>query len=147
MRAFTYTVHIDRTPGAVFDFMLDFSTAPRWRNLVRRVEIKTPGPLRVGSELLVTMDVMGRVKTATSEVWAYEQARRYGVRNTAQNVTGTFEYVLDPDGAGTRIQFSCDIRPAGWMWLALPLLVRSSRVRYKDQLLNLKRAIEERTQS
>jgi hypothetical protein len=29
------------------------------------------------------------------------------------------------------------------MWLALPLLMRDSRVRYRDQLANLKRIIEE----
>ena len=142
MRAFNYTIHIDRAPGDVFDFMMDLSKASRWRNLVRSVEVVTPGPLRVGSALLVTMDLLGEVKCMPSEVWAYDPPRRYGVRNTANNVTGVFEYALEPDGTGTRVRFTCDIRPQGWMWLALPLLIGESRTRYRDQLGNLKHAIQ-----
>jgi hypothetical protein len=60
-------------------------------------------------------------------------------------VKGVFEYRLDPEGSGTKVQFSCDIRPRDWrMWLALPLIVKSDRVRYRDQLHNLKRIVEEK---
>ncbi len=143
MRAFTYTVHIDRPPDAVFDFMMDFSNASRWRNLVREIQVLTPGPLRVGSELLITLDVMGGVRKAVSEVWAYDRPRHVGLRNTAQNVTGAFEYRLEPEGNGTKVSFSCDIRPHGWMWLALPLMLKGDRMRYRDQLGILKRVVEE----
>ena len=142
MRAFTYTVHIDRAPETIWDFMMDRRNSPRWNNLVRKVEVVTPGPTRVGTELLVTVDAGGKTLQVTSEVWACEPPRRYGVRNTRHNVTGVFEYRLDPDETGTTVQFSCDIRPHGWMWLTLPLLLRRDRLRYRDQLMNLKRLIE-----
>jgi len=122
--------------------MMDFSKAPRWRNLVRHVEVLTPGPLRVGSELKITFDVMGKVRTAISEVWAFEPARRFGVRNTEQNVSGVFEYALAPQGPGTRVTFSCDVHPHGWMWLLLPWLLRGNRMRYTQQLPNLKQEVE-----
>ena len=143
MRAFNYHVHIDRTPQVVFDFIMDFSKASRWRNLVRRIDVVTPGPLRAGSQLLVTMDLSGRAQQLPSEVWVYDPPRRYGMRNTASHVTGTFEYRLDPARDGTEVQLSCDVRPHGWMWLALPLLISNSRLRYRDQLSTLKRVIEE----
>jgi hypothetical protein len=142
MRAFHYTVHIDRPPDAVWEFMMDRRNSPRWNNLVRKVEVVTPGPTRVGSELLVTFDIGGKTLQLTSEVWAYDRPTHYGVRNTRNRVTGVFEYRLDPSGSGTLIQFSCDIQPHGRMWLALPLLLRSSRIRYRDQLENLKRIVE-----
>ena len=123
--------------------MMDFSKSSRWRNLIRRIEVVTPGPLRVGSELLITMDLLGHVKQLSSEVWAYDPASRYGVRNTANNVTGVFEYQLEPQDGGTLLRFTCKIRPHGWMWLALPLLIVESRVRYRDQLANLKNAMHE----
>ena len=53
MRSFTYTIHIDRSPETVWAYMMDFNQAPRWRNLVRHIEVLTPGPLRVGSELKI----------------------------------------------------------------------------------------------
>jgi len=128
---------------SVFDFMMDFGRASRWRNLVRKIEVLTPGPVREGSELAVTFDVMGKVRTTTSEVWAFERPRRLGLRNTANNVTGVFEYTLEPHDGGTTVRFMCDIKPHGLMWLALPFLIRGNRMRYRDQLSNLGRAIED----
>jgi uncharacterized protein YndB with AHSA1/START domain len=142
MRSFTYTIHIDRSPEQVWNYMMDFSQASRWRNLVRQVDVITNGPLRVGSELLVTFDVMGKVRRAVSEIWAFEPARRFGVKNTEQRVTGVFEYTLTPEGNGTRVTFTCDIQPHSYMWLLLPLLLRGNRRRYTQQLPNLKKEVE-----
>jgi uncharacterized protein YndB with AHSA1/START domain len=144
MRSFTYTIHIDRSPEQVWNYMMDFSQASRWRNLVRQVDVITNGPLRVGSELLVTFDVMGKVRRAVSEVWALEPARRFGVKNTEQRVTGLFEYTLAAERNGTRVTFTCDIRPHSYMWLLLPLLLRGNRRRYTQQLANLKKEMESR---
>jgi hypothetical protein len=143
MRSFSYTIHIARLPETVWAYMMDFSNAPRWRNLVRDIEILTPGSLRAGSKLKVTFDVPGGEKTATSEVWVFEPPRHFGIRNTEQNVTGVFDYRLDPEGHGTRVTFSCSIQPRGVMWLLLPWLLRGNRVRYTQQLPNLKREIEQ----
>lgn len=142
MRAFAFETHIDRSPEQVFAFMMDFSRAPRWRNLVRKIELVTPAPIQAGSELRITMDVMGKSREAISEVWAYEPPRRFGVRNTASGVTGTFEYRLDPENGGTRVQFTCNVGVTGVRWLALPFLIRSSRYRYRDQLGILKQEVE-----
>jgi carbon monoxide dehydrogenase subunit G len=142
MRSFRYTEHINRPPADVFAFMMDFNNAPRWRSLIRRMEVVGSEPLHQGSQLLLTIDVQGKVKQMVSEVWSYDPPRRVGYRNTAVNVTGTFEYVLEPDGDGTRIALTCDVRPHGFMWLLLPLLIRSNRARYADQLRNLKREVE-----
>ena len=142
MRSYTYTIHIDRNPETVWTYMMDFNKAPRWRNLVRQIEVLTPGPLHVGSELKITFDVMGKVRKVISEVWAFEPARRFGVRNTEQNVSGVFEYTLAPEGAGTKVTFTCDIHPHGWMWLVLPWLVRGNRMRYTEQLPRLKQEVE-----
>jgi carbon monoxide dehydrogenase subunit G len=142
MRSFTYSIHIDRRPEQVWNFMMDFNQAPRWRNLVRHIDVVTPGPLRLGSELKVTFDSMGKTRTVISEVWAFEPARRFGVRNTEQNVTGLFDYILAPDAGGTTVQFSCDVKPRGWMWLLLPLLLKGNRRRYSQQLSNLKQEVE-----
>ena len=142
MRSFTHVTHIDRTPGQVWAYMLDFSKASRWRNLVRTVDVLTPGPLRVGTELRVTFDAMGKVRSVISTISAFEPQRRFAVTNTESNVTGVFDYTLAPEGAGTRVTFSCDVRPRGFMWLLLPLLLKSNRLRYTEQLSNLKDELE-----
>ena len=143
MRTFTYTEHIDRSPDAVFAFIMDFSKASRWRNLVRSIEVVGGGPPREGSQLAVTFDTGGHSRTVVSTIWAYDPPRRLGQRNTEGGITGTFEYRLAPDAAGTTVTFSADVRPHGLMWLVFPLLLRGHRARYRDQLANLKRAMRE----
>jgi hypothetical protein len=142
MRTFTYVEQIDRSPDDVFAFMMDFSQASRWRNLVRHVEIVGGGPPREGAQVLVTFDVQGQTKQVTSTMWAYAPPRRIGYRNTDSGITGTFEYTLEPKDRGTQVAFTADVRPHGLMWLVFPFLLRQHRARYRDQLPNLKRAIE-----
>jgi hypothetical protein len=143
MRAFRYTQHIGRSPEEIFAFMMDFRTAPRWRNMVRRMEVVGDEPLGQGSRVVLTMDVQGETLQLDSEVWVYEPPHRYGHRNTYGGVTGVFEYVLEADESGTTVAFSGDLHPHGWMWLGFPFVACDVRVRYRDQLLALKRAIEE----
>jgi len=145
MRSFTYTTHIDRAPERVWAYMMDFDKAPRWRNLVRAIEVVSPGPLAAGSQLKVTFDVRGQVRVLISDVWAFEPERHYGVRNTEQGLTGSFEYRLAPEQGGTRVTFSCDIKPHGLMWLLLPLIIPGTRHRYSEQLPRLKAELERDT--
>jgi len=142
MRSFTYSGHIQRTPEQLFAYMLDFNNTPRWRSLVRKLEVVGGGPVRLGSELRVSLDVMGEVRTTASEVWSFDPPRRLGLRNTASNITGQFEYSLSAERGGTLITFTCDIKPHGVMWLMLPFILRGHRARYADQLDRLKRAAE-----
>ncbi len=144
MRAFRYVQRIERPPQEVFDFMMDFSTASRWRNMVRRIEVVGGGPVQQGSKLLMTMDVLGKTVQGESEVWCYEPPHRVGQRNTRSGVTGVFEYILEPDQSGTTVVFTCDLHLHGLMWLALPWVLRSNRARFRDQLATLKRAIEQK---
>jgi carbon monoxide dehydrogenase subunit G len=142
MRSFKYSIHIERTPAQVWAFMMDFSNASRWRQHVREIRIMTDGPLRVGTELQITFELPGRVHTARCEVWAFETARRFGLRGTTKKATGTYEYLLAPDRGGTTITFTGHLRPNGVMWLLAPLMIRANRARFAHQLPNLKREIE-----
>ena len=142
MHVFRYSQHIERPREEVFAFMMDFRTAPRWRNMVRRIEVIGGEPVQQGSKLLFTMDVMGRTRQGEVEVWRYEPPHRLGQRNTANGVSGAFEYILEPDATGTTITLTEDIRPHGIMWLMLPLLLLGERRRLRDQLPSLKRAME-----
>lgn len=142
MTSFRYVIHIDRSPAHVWAFMMDFSKAPLWRPHVRDMRILTDGPLRVGTELQITFELPGRVRTVRCEVCAFETARRFSLRNASKKAMGTFEYVLAPESNGTQVTFSCDLRPYGVMWLLAPLMVRTNRARFAQYLPNLKREVE-----
>ena len=142
MRSFKHSIHIDRSPAQVWAFMMDFDKAPRWRTQVREMRIMTDGPLRVGTELRITFELPDRVRTVRCDVSAFETARRFGLRSATKKATGTFEYLLAPEGTGTRVTFTCDLRPNGLMWLLVPMMIRSNRTRFAQQLPNLKREVE-----
>ena len=142
MRALRYSQHIDRPREEVFAFMMDFRTAPRWRNMVRRIEVLGGGPVQQGSKLLFTMDAMGDTRQGEVELWLYDPPHRFGQRNTAQGISGIFEYILEPDATGTTVVLTGDLRPHGLMWLTMPWIFLFQRYRFRDQLASLKRAIE-----
>ena len=142
MRSFTYSARIHRTPEEVFAFMMDFGNAPRWMSLVKRLEFIGIGPAERGRQVLVTIDLMGKIRQTVSEMWSYDPPRRLGFRNTASGITGQFEYVLEPEPDGTRITLTADIKPHGLSWLLLPLVLKTHRARYSEQLDRLKRVIE-----
>ena len=142
MRSFKYAIHIARSPAQVWAYMMDFAKAPRWRSHVREMRIMTDGPLRAGTELQITFELPGRVHTARCEVWAFETARRFGVRSATRKATGSYEYLLTPENGGTLVTFTCDLRPNGLMWLLAPMMIRTNRARFAQQLSNLKREVE-----
>jgi carbon monoxide dehydrogenase subunit G len=147
MRSFTHSAHISRTPEHVFGFMTDFGNASRWMSLVKRLEFVGIGPAARGRQVLVTLDLMGKIRQTVSEMWSYDPPRSLGFRNTASGITGQFEYRLEPERDGTRITFTADIRPHGFAWLLLPFVLKTHRARYSDQLDRLKKVIEASPQS
>jgi hypothetical protein len=142
MRAFRYKQHFEQSREEIFAFITDLSTAPHWRNLVRHCEVEGGGPMRQGSIVLLTLDVGGKTMRVPSEVWLYEPPHRYGHHNITNGVKGVFEYYLEADGNGTTVSFSGDVRPYGWMWLFLPVILRTLSYRYRGQLAALKQAME-----
>jgi|SRR6185437_2618711 len=143
MRAFRYKERFEQSREEIFAFMMDLSTAPRWRSLVRHIEVEGGGPVRQGSILNLTLDVGGKTMHVPSEVLVYEPPHRYSHRNITNGVAMTFEYRLEADGNGARVYFDGDVRPFGWMWLFLPVIWRTISGRYRGQLAALKRAMEQ----
>jgi hypothetical protein len=142
MRAFRYTQRFEQSREEIFAFMMNLSTAPRWRSLVRHIEVEGGGPLRQGSVLLLTLDVGGKTMQVPSEVLVYEPPHRYSHRNITNGVAMTFEYCLETDVNGTTVYLNGDIRPYGLMWLFLPFVWSTFSGRYRGQLAALKQAME-----
>ena len=142
MRAFRYKERFEQSREEIFAFMMDLSTAPRWRSLVRHIEVEGGGPVRQGSILNLTLDVGGKTMHVPSEVWALEPPHRHGHRNVTNGVEIRFEYRLQADVDGTTVYFDGDVRPYGLMWLFLPVILRTISSRYRGQLAALKQAME-----
>jgi carbon monoxide dehydrogenase subunit G len=144
MRAFTFKEYIARSPQHVWDVLTDLSIASRWRPLARSMETEDGQPLRAGGRVRLTIQYLGREEVRFSTSTVFEPPRRW-VLHSSDNPTmeGWFEFRLEPEGSGTRVIATCDLKAHGILpWLFTPLVARGERNRRAEMLGNLKRLIE-----
>jgi uncharacterized protein YndB with AHSA1/START domain len=140
---FKHTIWIDRPREAVFDFFCDFSQASKWRQYVRRMTLASPGPIAPGSKVNVEMDLNGESYDFSLEVLAVERPRLWRHRTSEIDFRGYIQYAFEPEGKGTRVTMSCVVQPISFYgWLGLPLMWLNRGKTYRDQLPQLKRAME-----
>jgi uncharacterized protein YndB with AHSA1/START domain len=145
MRLFTRVITIARSREAVFDFFVDFAQASRWRQSVRTMVPVTPGPVRPGTIIRTTFDIAGGELTLDLEVAACERPSLWRHTVDEHDFHTTVEYRFEPDAQGTRVTMRCDVRPVTWYgWLSVPLLSLQRGKMYREQLPQLKRALEAR---
>ena len=143
MRLLQHSIWISRPPEDVYDFFVDFSQASRWRQYVRTMERLDEGPLRAGSRVHVTMDIMGEAYTFELDVLACERPSRWRHRTNETDFRGFVEYLFEPERDGTRVTMTMDAKPKGlYGWLAMPLMLLRREKPYAEQLPHLKRTLE-----
>ena len=104
------SILIERAPEAIFGFIADefARNYKRWSPEVQRLQILTPGPLRVGTRARQVRVDQGRRTDTTFRVVTLERPRRVCFTETRDRFR--IEYLLDPvgndpDGAPTRLTF------------------------------------------
>jgi uncharacterized membrane protein len=143
MRITEHTILISRPPDAVFDFFVDFSQAPKWRQYVVTMQRIDDGPLRAGSRLRVSMDVNGGPYEFEMEVLVCDRPNLWRHRSNEGEFKGYVEYKFEPEQGGTRVTLAMEAKPASlYGWLAMPLMWLRKDKPYADQLPRLKRALE-----
>jgi uncharacterized protein YndB with AHSA1/START domain len=143
MQLFKHTIWIAKPRDAVFDYFIDFDQASRWRSFVRTMELVGAGPVHAGSKVHVVMDIGGDPYEFDLEVLAYERPALWRHRTNETDYRGAIEYRFESEAQGTRVTMSCEVKPVGWHgWLGMPLLWMRRGKSYREQLPQLKRAIE-----
>jgi hypothetical protein len=138
-----HTIWIARTPEEVFDFFVDFTAAPRWRQYVRSMALVGPPPVRAGSCVHVTMDLSGQPFDVDLEVLVCERPSLWRHRTDESDFFGFIEYRFEPDTSGTRVTMTMTARPKGmYGWLAAPLMLLRRNRAYAEQLPRLKAVLE-----
>ncbi len=143
MPGFKFSERIDRPPGEVFAFFVDYDRASEWVPEITRVEMLTDGPIRVGAryrEMRWTSKGEARIDM---EVTAFDPPVRYSAAFDEGGYQVTFNYMFTPDGDGTRVEMSCIVRAAGARTLLAPIITWLLRRQDKLKLRNLKRAVED----
>ena len=136
------SVSIDRPVEAVFAFIADPTTYPRWRGDVVAVEPLTPSPLRRGSTFVqIIASFLGRQRF-TFEVIGYEPSRQLELRATSGPVRPTVTYRVEPAEHGTRLTARIDVHTGGALRLLEPLMSGGVKKRNSQDLPKLKQVLE-----
>ena len=100
---------IRRPPERVFGFVARdfFANYPRWSPQVQRLEVLTPGPIRVGSRARQVRIDQGRRSESTFRVTALEEPVR--VEFAEGSELFRIGYRLDPAGDQTRLTFAFEL--------------------------------------
>ena len=125
MLAATHSTTIPETPEAVFAFVADGETAPRWRSGVLDItRVSGTGAGTVYKQ--GTKGPGGRRVDADYEVTTYEPPRRLAFRVIAGPVRPVGEYVFEAVPEGTRLTFSLSAELGGLKRLLMGSMVQST---------------------
>jgi uncharacterized membrane protein len=134
---------IERPVTAVARYAADPDNAPRWYVNIKRVEWKTPPPLRLGSEVAFVAEFLGRRLAYTYRITAFEAERRLVMR-TAEGpfpMETTYEWESVARD-GTRMRLRNRGTATGFSALIAPFMSWSIRRANRKDLTRLKEILE-----
>jgi uncharacterized protein YndB with AHSA1/START domain len=112
MGLFTWKIHIDAPPQAVFDALADVPNHSSWADDKSQLKIMpvSGGPSALGSKYLSEQIFFGKKNSADLEIVGFDPPRRFALaisqrpdgRERDDHLTHTF--TLTPDGTGTMLQ-------------------------------------------
>ncbi len=95
----------------VWSVLTDWERQPDWMLDAEEVHVLGEQREGVGVRLRCPTNVLGLTVEDEMEVTAYEEGRRLAIRHTGRVITGTGEFVLEPDEIGTRVVWREEIDP------------------------------------
>lgn len=142
MAGFELNEWIARTPKEVFDFISDSKNAPKVVRSVTGMVKLTEGPIRVGTRYRESRMMNGKEHHAELEVVAYEPTQTYAMKNVTSGIETIYHYNFRPEGDGTRVILTCEVKAGGLKRLMLPMVVSILKKEDGDHLKMLRQALE-----
>jgi carbon monoxide dehydrogenase subunit G len=136
------SIHIDRAPDEVFDFVMDVPNDARWRTGVVEAAFTSDGPVRVGSTGYDAVENGSKRMEATWEVVAFEPGAHARWNLTSGPIRGTGGYLCEPEGDGTRFTLEADVRGGGAYALLGPVFGIIGRRQNRRDVAGLKALLE-----
>lgn len=115
---------IQKPPELVYDFVVRdfFVNYPRWSPEVRRLDLLTPGPVRVGSRARQVRIDQGRQSESTFRVTTLEELARLEFAESSDLFR--IGYRIDPVGEQTRLTFAFELTRVAFFMRPFEKLIR-----------------------
>lgn len=114
MTTVTVTSRIAAPIDEVFELFTDVQHAPAHVSGIEKIEMLTPGRLRLGTRWRETRHVLGRDDSAEMEVTSYERNRTYTITHHKSGVRIDTLFWFEPDGDNTKVTVEFELDTA-WM--------------------------------
>lgn len=144
------TVRVSQDIGApldsVFELFTDIEHGPRRVSGIKKVEMMTFGPLRLGSRWNETREVLGRLDDAEMEITAFERNHSYTITHHKGGVRIDTMFTFESIDTGTRVSIEFGLNPQGLPPALLSPVEWAMSGRVRDvlgrDLLDLKESVE-----
>ena len=139
----TTEIVIYRSVTEVAAYAGDPTNAPQWYRNIRTVEVMTPPPLAVGSQMAFVASFLGRTLSYTYEVVEMVAGERLTMRTAQGPFPMETTYTWTSVGPGeTRMTLCNTGTPSSFTAFATPLLGAAMRRAMTKDLAELKRILE-----
>lgn len=138
------SIQIDRTPEAVFPFVIDPSTFLAWQPTVLAGRMDRD-PICVGAVCTTTRRIGGRPREIHSQITEYDPPRRWADHGTDGPIRGIVTVDVEPlaEGSRSRVTITVDFEGHGIGKLLVPLVVRRQAAdEMPENMHRLKQALE-----
>jgi len=110
MRTVNASAEISAPPSDVFAFLANLENLPAWQSGIVSAELKTPGPVGLGSRAHVVRSLMGQRIAVDVVVVGFEPGRSVELESAASGIGIRAVLDLQPGGSGTALSFTMEIR-------------------------------------
>lgn len=107
-RIYSRTIDVAAPPEAVWSVMVDVEAWPSWTASMTNVELRTPGPLRLGSVAKVRQP---RLAPTTFTVTEYNEGSSFAWSTGSRWLTSVGDHRVEPAEPGSRVTLT--LRQAG----------------------------------
>lgn len=142
MPGFELSEYIPHPPETVFDFMAAPENAGAIRAAIRDVELLESGPQGRVRRYRVTRQQGGHEVGLDVAVLNGERPYRYTLAAEKDKLRLIYDYKLEPEAEGTRVQLTAGVEAEGWRRGLAWLVAQTLRNQDRDLLAALRRAIE-----
>lgn len=129
---------------AAFDFVADFANAMHWDPGVATSERIDEGPVGIGARYRLGVRLGGRVAPMEYRITEFVRPERVVLVGEGSGVAAVDDIRFAEAGAGTRIDYTADIRLEGLMRLVQPFLGRAFKALGRNALAGMQRTLDAR---
>jgi carbon monoxide dehydrogenase subunit G len=127
------SIHVDRSPEVVYALVRDLERAPEWQDSLESVDVEAGTEVRRFG---------GRRVEASFFVLEDDPPRRFAISSEGGPAAARAESDLEPDGDGTRVVFTVDLRLRGAARLASGVVKPTAQREMRADLERLKELAE-----